>query len=100
MQRRTALKRTPLAKQSKKRQSEQYAYQKAKGELVAKTGGQCEARVTGICTGYASDLHHLKFRSRGASYVPGEDEARILCRACHSWVHANTREARALGLLR
>src|SRR3990167_5944827 len=89
--RRKGLKRTPLAKQSKKRQSEQYAYQKAKGELVAKTCGQCEAKIPNICSTYGTDLHHRRLRSRGSAYVPGEGEAILLCRMCHEFCHRNTR---------
>ena len=100
MQRRTALKRTPLVKQSKKRKSEQYAYQKAKGELVEQAQGMCQARIPNICSTYATDMHHLRYRSRGASYVPAKGEAILVCRADHDWIHANTREARAMGLLK
>src|SRR3990167_3991493 len=98
--RRKGLKRTPLKQQSKKRQSEQYAYRKAKGELVAAAQGMCQGRIPNICSTYATDMHHIRYRSRGASYVPGEGEARILCRFCHEFIHRNTRWAREQGFLK
>ena len=93
------MKRTRLRHRSVKRQAQMLAYRLAKGELMARADGRCEARLEG-CTDGATDLHHLQYRSRGASFVPGEGEAKALCRHCHNRVHSHTREARERGLLK
>lgn len=84
-------KRTGLRAFSKKARARQAAL--AEYEL----GGPCEAAVLAVCTGTAEHRHHKRRRSQGG----GEDRANIVCccNACHSHIHANPAEARALGLL-
>ena len=90
------MKRTRLAPMSRKRRAALPAYAAAKAVLP----NRCEAKITGVCTGYAQDAHHIHARGRGGPLVPGEGGLKALCRECHSWAHANTRAARAKGLLR
>ena len=60
--------------------------------------GPCEAHIVAVCTGTAEHRHHKRRRSQGGS----DDRSNLLlcCHACHGWVHAHPREARALGFLR
>lgn len=55
------------------------------------------AEVIARCGRWADDVHEPLFRSRLGSITEAEN-ARPLCRDCHSWVHANEAEASALGL--
>ena len=90
------MKRTALARMSQKRRAALPAYAAAKAALP----DRCEAKIAGVCTGYAEDAHHVHPRGRGGPLVPGEGGLRALCRACHSWAHTNPRLSRELGLLR
>ena len=90
------MKRTPLARMSKKRRAAMPSYRAAKATLP----DRCEAQLKGICTGYAQDAHHVHARGRGGPLVPGEGGLLSTCRNCHTAIHARPREARELGLLR
>lgn len=68
--------------------------------LAARSGGWCEARLTG-CTGRATDVAHRIARQAGGR--PLGDDARLSnvthqCRACHRWCTDNPTAAYALGL--
>ena len=90
------MKRTRLAPMSRKRRAALPAYAAAKAVLP----NRCEAKITGVCTGYAQDAHHIHARGRGGPLVPGEGGLLSTCRNCHTAIHARPREARELGLLR
>jgi len=90
------MKRTPLARRSRKRRAALPAYAAAKAALP----DRCEAQIKGVCTGYAQDAHHVHARGRGGPLVPGEGGLVSCCRSCHNWIHANSRVARNLNLLR
>lgn len=65
--------------------------------VAARSRGRCEGRVPGVCTGRAEHVHHVKLRGQGGGNELGN--LRHLCNACHRWVHANIKKARARGLL-
>ena len=48
---------------------------------------------------YATDLHEVKTRARGGSILD-EENIRVLCRPCHSWVTTNPAQATADGWLK
>ena len=97
MKRSPLLRRTRLAPVSSKRAAAMPAYRAAKAALPER----CEGQVEGVCTGTAQDAHHVKPRGRGGKLLPGEGQRLAgLCRKCHEWAHANTRQARELGLLK
>ena len=66
--------------------------------LVDWTGGGCQARIPGVCTGLGECAHHRLRRSQG-----GTDDILNLvwvCRACHiTWIHRYPHDAAARGLL-
>ena len=77
-------------------------YERAGGrrDLVARLLAErpwCEAKLTGICTGRATDVHERVNRSGGGDIL---DEAILLtvCRACHAWITEHPRDAERLGL--
>ncbi|WP_158170948.1 HNH endonuclease [Rhodococcus sp. JT-3] len=53
-----------------------------------RSGGYCEVRIRGICTGRAESVHHRKNRSQGGSWAPSN--LLHLCgdgvRGCHGWI--------------
>lgn len=59
----------------------------------------CEAQIEGVCTGRATDRHHIIPRGPGSS-----DEAwntlDVCGVGCHSWIHAHPVEATERGFLR
>lgn len=62
-----------------------------------RSGGQCEARFSGRCTGTATHVHHRKRRSQG-----GTNELPNLldtCHSCHQTIHMRPADAYERGLL-
>lgn len=71
---------------------------KAKKIIKQRSGGRCEARIPSVCTGQATDAHHVKRRSRGGKHDPSNLLA--VCRRCHDFIGANPRSATQMGLLK
>ena len=97
------LKRTPLRRYTRLRRFGKKARRDAqelrdvKPELLARSGGYCEARVSKDCTKVGTDPHHVRRRSQGG----GNGGANLLwvCRCCHECIHAHPESSRELGLL-
>lgn len=83
---------------SKHREGSEGAWQRAKKRVRERSGGTCEARVEGVCTGRHEHTHHVKLRSRGGSDDPSNLCA--ICTPCHTWCHAHPMAATWLGLMR
>jgi hypothetical protein len=79
---------------SPKRQKEEKIYSE-KRKLFLNARSMCEAHIIGICTQYATDVHHMAGRS-GSLYL---DEKYWLpvCRSCHTWIETHPKEARESG---
>lgn len=90
--RRRALRRGPLLKEAR------LAYRHAVLDPIKeRSGGFCEARIVGVCTGRHDHTHHRKLRSQG-----GEDTKENLigaCWACHRYLHNHPAWARSVGLI-
>jgi 5-methylcytosine-specific restriction endonuclease McrA len=86
--------RTPL----RPRISDPYVLRKAKKIVKERSGGRCEARIPSICTGRASEVHHVKSRARGGSHNP--DQLLDCCSRCHFWITTNPRSAHQMGFLK
>ena len=60
--------------------------------LIARSGGECEVQVPGICLGKATNRHH-RIKRGNASCTNDLDNLIHLCGSgttgCHGWVHAN-----------
>lgn len=66
-------------------------------QVLTRSAGICEARFSPACTGYGTQLHHRKLRSRG-----GKDTVANLvsvCHLCHGHIHGEVKQATALGLI-
>lgn len=60
----------------------------------------CLAHIPGICTYYATDIHHIySGKDRSAHYLDTTTWLSV-CRSCHTWIHTSSKEARTLGLLK
>lgn len=85
------MKRTPL-KQKRAKQ----ATTTVKSQIVARSNGQCEARLDG-CAGAGHHLHHVLRRSQGGKETV--DNLIHVCWTCHNTIHANPADALERGLL-
>ena len=99
MKRTPLLRRTPLNRMSRKRRKSLGKRRECIEAVKTRSGGICEAKVSGVCTRYGCDGHEIVKRSAGGS---PNDPANVLwiCRGCHDWIHGNPREAKELGLLK
>jgi len=52
-----------------------------------RSGGNCEARIAGVCTGRSSHVHHRLRKSQGGTDAP--ENLLDLCLACHGYIHSN-----------
>ena len=91
--------KTPLTRQTplRARVSEPNELRKAKKVVKERSGERCDARVPSVCTGRATDAHHVKMRSRGGKHDPSN--LLDVCRRCHDWIDDNPRTATQMGLL-
>lgn len=84
--------RTPIPKESVKRQQERQEYTEKRAAYLS-THTFCEFEG---CHRLASEIHHKA--KRGANYL-NEDTFFAICRTHHRWLHENPAEAREMGLL-
>ena len=93
----------PRWKGSQKRQKRRNAarYNKARAEVIERSGGRCEAAVEGVCKVQGTNAHHKRMSGQGGT----DDPSNLLwvcgsgTTGCHGWIHANPEAATALGLL-
>jgi hypothetical protein len=67
-----------------------------KAKVRARSGGWCEARIVGVCTGRASQIHHRKLRRHGDHRLI---TALHLCLECHAFAHDHPEFSYRMGLL-
>lgn len=84
----------PIPPRSQKRSKEERLYS-AKRVMFLQEHQMCQAHLPGICTKYATEVHHKKGRI-------GELLLDILywlgvCHACHEWIENNRTEALEKG---
>ena len=65
--------------------------------LLERSRGRCEAAFVLGCTGYGTEIHHVKRRSQGGDN--SLTNTRFVCRACHVAAHNFPESAREFGLL-
>lgn len=83
-----------LKQKSDKQKAIDKAYSLMRKEYLTKHP-MCEIKLPG-CNGQATDIHHTEYRG-----IKTLAQATWLasCRACHSWIHLNPKEARELEFL-
>ena len=79
------MKRSPIAKMSKKRKAQIPQRKKVIEFVMDRDGGWCQAALPGICRVQATDVHEILTRARGGSILD-PDNCLSLCRPCHSWI--------------
>ncbi len=88
----------PLRRVSAKKRAADAELAEARAYVELHSGGWCEARIEGVCTGRGEVVHHIKPRSKGVDHSP--TNLLHCCNACHTiGIHAHPAEARARGLL-
>lgn len=82
---RTELKRgtKPMPKTGRKSKADQASLRKSKPIVADRSGGYCEFRIPGVCTGEAVHYHH---RQTGHANHDPEAIAHV-CDACHDHAH-------------
>jgi len=86
---------SPIKKVSDRRKQEDVEYSK-KRKLFLEAHPSCQAKLPGICTGEATDIHHMAGKI-GANYLDVNNFI-ALCRACHNFCELNPKDAKELEL--
>lgn len=85
----------PIPPRSPKRILEDAEYS-AKRKLFLVKHPMCEAHLAGICTQYATDVHHMA--GRLGDLLLDIRYWKAVCRACHTWIELHPIEAKEAGL--
>lgn len=85
----------PIPSRSQKRSKEEKLYS-AKRILYLQDHPMCEAHLPGICTDYATDIHHMS--GKIGDLLTDERYFKALCRSCHTFVENNPEVAKEKGL--
>lgn len=92
-------KQKPIPPRSQKRSKEERLYS-AKRILFLQEHELCMIHLQGICTHYATEIHHTYSGKDRAEHFLNPETWYATCRSCHSWCHAHSKEARELGYLK
>jgi hypothetical protein len=84
----------PIPPRSQKRSKEERLYL-AKRVLFLQEHRMCEAHLPGLCTDFASDIHHKQGRT--GDLLTDETKWLASCRRCHEWIENNPAEAQEKG---
>ena len=87
--------KTVINRVSDKKKQKDVEYSKLR-KLYLESHPFCEAKLSGICTAEATDIHHMSGKI-GDDYLDVNNFI-ALCRVCHVWVENNPTEAKELGL--
>lgn len=92
-------KHKPLAPRSTKRIKEDKEYS-SKRKIFMVANPICQANIPSLCSTLSTDVHHTYSGADRNKYYLDETTWVSICRNCHNWIHAHSREARELGLLK
>jgi hypothetical protein len=87
--------RQPISPRSKKRAKQERAYLILNKVYLENHPG-CVAKIPGICTGKATEVHHASGRIE--EKLNNIKDFRAVCHACHCWIELHPIEAKELGL--
>jgi hypothetical protein len=88
-----------IKKTSEKKKKQDDEYSKLR-KLYLDTHSFCEAKLPGVCTGVATDIHHLYSGKDRNKYYLDDKTWKAICRNCHIFIHdkLSTEEAIELNL--
>lgn len=89
----------PIAPRSQKRVIQEREYS-VKRKIFLENNPMCQAHIQGICTNQATECHHKYSGKDRNQYFVDETTWIAICRNCHNWIHANSKNAREMGLLK
>jgi hypothetical protein len=89
------VKQKPISPRSPKRILQEAEYS-AKRKVFLTKHPMCQMHLPGICTTYATDVHHMAGRT--GDLLLDEQFWKAGCRACHTWVELHPKEAKEMGL--
>jgi hypothetical protein len=84
----------PIAHRSTKRAKQEREYLKIRRSLLLSSPA-CQAHLPNICTGQATDVHHMK--GRIGPLLTDPEHFLLVCRSCHQWIELHPKEAKELG---
>lgn len=79
---------------SPKRAKEEQEYSSRRKEFLSKNC-MCQAHIPGVCTGQASDVHHMA--GRVGNLLLDITHWLAVCRACHTYIENNPAAAKEMG---
>ena len=83
-----------LPRRSPKRSAQDKEYSSLRASFLL-SSSLCTARIPGHCTINATDVHHKK--GRAGDLLLDTTYWMPVCRACHTWIDANSQAAEDLG---
>ena len=89
-----SIKAKPIPPRSQKRSKEERLYE-AKRIIFIQEHPMCEAHISGICTEYATEVHHKK--GRIGDDLLDETHWLALCHMCHDYIENNREFAMEKG---
>lgn len=88
-----------ISPRSSKRSKEEAEYSRRRIAFLVRHP-ICQANLSGICTRYATEVHHTYVGSNRSKYFLVVDSWMAICRCCHTWIHEHSKESRELGWLK
>ena len=89
------VKRQPISRVSEKRSKQERAYA-VLNKVYLENNPSCVAKIPGICTGNATEVHHAS--GRVEEKLNDVKDFRALCHGCHVWVELHPLLAKELNL--
>lgn len=87
-----------LPKVGKKMKRDREELAETRKVLLERSGGRCEARVSKLCTGHGTIVHHVTRRAQSGPNDP--DNCLLVDMFCHDVLHNNPAMANELGMIR
>jgi len=78
--------KTFINRVSDKKKQKDIEYSKLR-KLYLESHPFCEAKLPGICTAEATDIHHLYSGKNRSKYYLQVDTYKAVCRNCHNYIH-------------
>lgn len=86
-----------LVKTQRQRRAAKDRQYAARRRVFLEQNPTCAAAIPDLCTGQATQVHHVISRSRWPGGYLEESNWAALCQACHQWITEHPRDAEDSG---